>query len=385
MIYLDNAATTWPKPEQVYREMDRFFRHSAANPGRSGHRMALASEDAIARTRLALARLFNVADPSRIVFSANATDALNLALKGLLGPGDHVITSTMEHNSVLRPLKSLEGRGVTVTKVAALPDGWIEPEAIAKAVTPRTRMIVAAHVSNVTGTIEPIAAIGELARQKGLLFLVDGAQSAGTLAVDLAALPVDLFAFTGHKGLFGPPGTGGLYIGGHVDLRYFETAREGGTGIHSEESRQPSELPQRFEAGTPNTVGIVGLGAGVEFLLETGMEEVHRLEAVLMRRLVAGLRGIPGITIYGPADHQDRGAAVSFNLEGWRPADVGAILDQHFEIACRTGLHCAPEACQTIGAFPLGTVRISLSLFNSEDEVAAVLEALSRITAAQAL
>ncbi|MDA8124201.1 MAG: aminotransferase class V-fold PLP-dependent enzyme [Deltaproteobacteria bacterium] len=379
MIYLDNAATTWPKPESVYREMDRFFRLSAANPGRSGHRMALAAEQAIERTRLALARLFNIADPNRIAFACNATDALNTALKGLLRPGDHVVTSSVEHNSVLRPLKGLEKRGVTVTKVAASPAGWIDPNAIARAIGPETRMIVTTHVSNVTGTIEPVAAIGALARQRNLLYLVDGAQSAGTLPIDLAALPVDLFAFTGHKGLFGPPGTGGLCIGERVAMKDFSTLREGGTGTRSEEELQPSELPQRFEAGTPNTVGIVGLGAGVEFLVDRGVANVREQETLLMDRLAAGLRKISALTVYGPEAAQERGAVVSFNVAGWRPADLGTILDQRFAVACRTGLHCAPEAAKTIGAFPLGTVRLSLSIFNTAEEIDLVLGYVKQI------
>ena len=385
MIYLDNAATTWPKPETVYTEMDRFFRLTAANPGRSGHRMAVATELAIQRTRLGLARLFNIPDPERIVFACNATDALNTALKGLLRPGDHVVTSTMEHNSVLRPLKALEGRGVSVTRVVASPTGLIDPSAVTRAMRPETRMIVTTHISNVTGTIEPIAEIGSVARSHNVLYLVDGAQSAGTLPIDLAALPVDLFAFTGHKGLFGPPGIGGLCIGVRVEMKDFSTLREGGTGTHSEQDIQPAELPHRFEAGTPNTVGIVGLGAGVEFLAGRGVEAVREQEMVLMDQLVEGLRRIPGLTMYGPADAGDRGAVVSFTIEGWRPADVGAVLDQHFGVACRTGLHCAPEAARTIGTFPLGTVRLSLSIFNTTEEIDLVLGYLTRIAASPAL
>jgi cysteine desulfurase family protein len=385
MIYLDNAATTWPKPETVYTEMDRFFRLTAANPGRSGHRMAVATEQAIERTRLGLARLFNVPDPERIVFACNATDALNTALKGLLRPGDHVVTSSMEHNSVLRPLKALEKRGVRVTRVAASPTGRLDPDDVSRAVRPETRMIVTPHISNMTGTIEPVAEIGHLARKLGLLYLVDGAQSAGTLPVDLALLPVDLFAFTGHKGLFGPPGTGGLCIGERVEIKDFATNREGGTGTRSEEDIQPPELPQRFEAGTPNTVGIVGLGAGLEFLADRGVAAVREQEMGLMDRLMAGLRRIPALTIYGPKDAHDRGAVVSFTIEGWRPADVGAVLDQRFEIACRTGLHCAPDAAKTIGTFPLGTVRLSLSVFNTAGQIDLVLGHIARIAGSSAI
>ena len=381
MIYLDNAATTWPKPENVYTEMDRFFRLSAANPGRSSHRMALAAGQALQRTRLALARLFRVANPDRIVFACNATDALNLALKGLLRPGDHVVTSSMEHNSVLRPLKALERRGITATRVRASETGWLDPADVRRAVTPKTRMIVTTHISNVTGTIFPIGDIGAVARECGLLYLVDGAQAAGTLPLDLPALPVDLYAFTGHKGLFGPPGTGGLYIGERVDIGSFETIREGGTGIRSEEDVQTAELPHRFECGTPNTVGLAGLGAGVEFLAEVGVDKVREHEIGLMGRLIDGLRRIPSLTVYGPKDVHDRGAVVSFTVQNWQPADFGAALDQSFEIACRTGLHCAPDAARTIGAFPLGTIRLSLSYLNTSEEIDFTLDAVGRLAA----
>jgi cysteine desulfurase family protein len=382
MIYLDNAATTWPKPEAVYRETDRFFRLSAANPGRSGHRMAMEAAQTLQRTRLGLARLFNTASPERVVFCFNATDALNIALKGLLRAGDHVVTSTMEHNSVLRPLRALEKRGVTATRVRASATGWIDPDEIRRAVTPRTRMIVTTHVSNVTGTIQPVAGIGAVARDCGLLYLVDGAQSAGTLNVDLATLPIDLYAFTGHKGLFGPPGTGGLCIGERVDLDGFETIKEGGTGIRSEEDVQTTELPHRFECGTHNTVGLAGLGAGVEFLLAQGVARIREHEETLTARLYEGLKRIPGLTLYGPAESRDRGAIVSFTAAGWQPADFGAALDQSFGIACRTGLHCAPEAARTIGTWPLGTVRLSLSFLNTADEIDRALEGIARLAAA---
>ena len=381
MIYLDNAATTWPKPESVYAEMDRFFRLSAANPGRSSHRMALASGQAIQRTRLGLARLFNVDDSERIVFACNATDALNTAIKGLLRPGDHVVTSSMEHNSVLRPLKAMEKRGVTMTRVKASPTGWLDPDEVDRAVTPRTRMIVTTHISNVTGTIQPVADIGVVARKHDLLYLVDGAQSAGTLPVDLSSLPVDLYAFTGHKGLFGPPGTGGLFIGKRVDLDCFETLREGGTGIRSEEDFQTAELPHRFECGTPNTVGIAGLGAGVEFLAGERVDKVREHEIGLVGRLTDGLKQIPGLKLYGPGNAGDRGAIVSFTVEGWQPADFGAVLDQSFTVACRTGLHCAPDAAKTIGVYPLGTIRLSLSHLNTSGQIDLTLDGIGRIAA----
>ncbi|HOG18009.1 MAG TPA: aminotransferase class V-fold PLP-dependent enzyme [Syntrophales bacterium] len=379
LIYFDNAATTWPKPESVYEAMDRFFRLSAANPGRSAHKMALTAEQEMSRVRLKLARLFNAADPNRIVFTCNATDALNIALKGLLRPGDHVVTSTMEHNSVVRPLKALEKRGVTATKVAAAKDGRLEPGDVARAIRPETRLIVTTHVSNVTGAVQAVHDIGEAARRRGLLYLVDGAQSAGTIPVDLAALPVDLYAFTGHKGLFGPPGTGGLFIGERVNLAGFDTIKEGGTGMRSEEALQPAELPHRFESGTPNTVGLAGLGAAAEFISGIGVDRIREHEIGLMRRLTEGLRRIRGLHVYGPEDVEKQGALVSFTADGWQPAEFGGVLDQSFGIACRTGLHCAPDAVKTIGAYPLGTVRLSLSYFNTMEQVDAALAAIERI------
>lgn len=361
--------------------MDRFFRLSAVNPGRSSHRMALSAGQALQRTRLNLARLFNVANPDRIVFCYNATDALNIALKGLLSPGDHVVTSSMEHNSVLRPLKALEKRGVTATRVKASPTGWLDPDEVGRAVTPKTRMIVTTHISNVTGTIQPITDIGAIARKYGLLYLVDGAQSAGTLPLDLTSLPIDLYAFTGHKGLFGPPGTGGLYIGERIDISRFDTLREGGTGIRSEEDFQTAELPHRFECGTPNSVGLAGLGAEVEFLAREGVDKVRQQEMNLAGRLIDGLKAIPGLRLYGPDKVHDRGAIVSFTVEGWQPADFGAVLDQSFEVACRTGLHCAPDAAKTIGAYPLGTIRLSLSYLNTPEQIDLAQDGISRIAA----
>lgn len=379
MIYLDNAATSWPKPEVVYVEMDRFFRTSAANPGRSGHHMAVATEQAIQRARLSVARLFNGPDPSRLVFAFNITDALNTAMKGLLRPGDHVITSSMEHNSVVRPLKALESRGISTTKVPCSPEGWLDPDDVQKAITGSTRMIVTTHVSNVTGTIQPVEEIGRIARQHNLLYLVDGAQSAGALPVDLSSLPIDLFGFTGHKGLFGPPGTGGVYIGDRVDLSQFGTIREGGTGSRSEEAVQPPELPQRFESGTPNTVGLVGLGAGVDYLHSATVAAVRAHEVKLTGHLWDGLSEIKGLRLYGPPEETHRGAVLSFTAEGWEPADLGAVLDQSFQVACRTGLHCAPDAIKTIGAFPKGTIRLSPGYFNTIEEIDQVIGYIGQI------
>ncbi len=382
MIYLDNGATTWPKPESVYRAMDDFARHRAANPGRGAHAMALAAAAAVDDARLQVARLFHIAETQRVVFRASATDALNLALFGLLRPGDHVVTSPMEHNAVSRPLRALQDMGVQVTRVPADPFGWVEPQALADAVTPATRLIVLNHVSNVTGTLQDIRAAGRIARERGLLFLVDAAQSAGVVPIDVEADAIDLLAFPGHKGLLGPMGTGGLYIGPRVDTDALRPLSYGGTGGNSEEDVPPRTLPARYEAGTLNAVGLAGLAAGVRFVLEQGIERILAHERSLADRLAEGLAALPGVRVYAHPDPARRTAVVSFTVEGWEPGDLGAVLDQSFGIACRTGLHCAPDAARTIGVFPLGTVRFCPGWFTTEAEVDAAVEAVRRIVAA---
>ncbi|MGQ9625669.1 MAG: aminotransferase class V-fold PLP-dependent enzyme [Anaerolineae bacterium] len=379
MIYLDNGATSWPKPEQVYTTMDEFLRTKGANPGRGAHKMALAAAEVIYETRREIAKLFNVPDPKRVIFGSNATDGLNLALKGFLRSGDHVITSTMEHNSVTRPLRALQDQGISLTKVRADREGWVDPAEVEKAITPETRLIVIAHVSNVTGTIQEAKAIGRIARERGLFFLLDAAQSAGVLPIDMEADYIDFLAFPGHKGLFGPPGTGGLCLGERISTEALAPERYGGTGGNSEEDVHPSFLPNRYEAGTLNAVGIAGLGAGVDFVLETGVENIRAHEQALTERLIAGLKSIPGVKLYVPAEPEKRAAVVSFNIEGWEPGDVGAALDQSFDIACRTGLHCAPDAARTIGTFPQGTVRFCPGYFNNFEEIEQAIDAVRKL------
>jgi len=380
MIYLDNGATSWPKPDIVYATMDQFARGRAGNPGRGAHVMALAASTAVDDARVQLARLFRIADARRIVFGASATDALNLALFGLLRPGDHVVTSSLEHNSVVRPLRALQDQGVSTTKVQADAYAWVDPADVERALTPATRLIVLNHVSNVTGTIQEIRAVGRLARERGLLFLVDAAQSAGVLPIDVEQDGIDLLAFAGHKGLFGPMGTGGLYIGPRVSLDELRPLRLGGTGGNSAEDQPPRNLPARYEAGTLNAVGLAGLGAGARFVLKQGVEAILAHERKLADRLIAGLAELPGVTVYAHPDANRRAAVVSFTIAGWDPADLGAILDQTFEIACRTGLHCAPDAVRTIGAFPAGTVRFTPGYFNTEAEIDTAIDAVASIT-----
>jgi cysteine desulfurase family protein len=323
MIYLDNGATSYPKPEAVYAAMDDFARHSAGNPGRSGHKLAVAAQAVVDDCRLQLARLLNVPDANRLIFAFNSTDAINIGLKGLLNPGDHVITTSMEHNAVARPLRGLGHLGITTTRVQCDATGLLNPADVEAAITPATRLIVMIHASNVTGTIQPIAEVAQLARAHDLLFMVDAAQSAGSLPLDVQAMPIDLLAFPGHKSLLGPTGTGGLYVGEHVELRPF---REGGTGTTSEAPEQPRQMPYRLEAGTMNVVGLAGLAAGVRFIHETGLQTIQEHEQRLTERLWQGLSAVSGITLYGPADATARTSIVSFNLPGWEPTDSGTWI-----------------------------------------------------------
>ncbi|MDP9473708.1 MAG: aminotransferase class V-fold PLP-dependent enzyme [Chloroflexota bacterium] len=379
MIYLDNAATSWPKPPSVYETLGSFLQTLGANPGRAGHRMAAGAAAAVADCRLRLARLMNAESPDHVVFASNATDALNLAIRGLLRPGDQVITSSMEHNSLARPLRSVAEQGVQVTKVLCSPQGVIDHDVVAAAASPRLRLIAVTHASNVNGAIQPIEDLAEIAHHHKALLLVDGAQTLGAMPMDVQSMGIDLLAFPGHKSLLGPPGTGGLYVGPQVDLATFTPQRSGGTGVRSEDDAQPLELPYRYESGTSNTVGIAGLAAGVRFLEEHSVQSIHQRESSLTRRLIAGLEGIEGVRVCNPPAGAPQAAVVSCVVDGWSPADVGSVLDQSFDIACRTGLHCAPDACRTIGAFPEGTVRLSPGCFTTEDEIDAAIAAVAEI------
>ncbi len=376
MIYLDNAATTHPKPASVYERVDSVLRNWSANPGRSGHAMAIEAARIIFQTRESIAKLFNIPDPDRIIFTPNATGALNLAMLGFLKPGDRCVTTTMEHNSVIRPLQALERKKVTVAKVAASRDGSIYAHAVAATIDRSTRLVVVTHASNVAGTISPIAEIISLAHDRGVPVLVDAAQTAGSVPIDVAALGVDLLACPGHKGLLGPQGTGFLYIAPHVNL---EPILFGGTGSRSDLEDMPDFAPDRYEAGTKNTPGIAGLGAGVEFLLECGVEQVRAHEVALLRQLMDGLAAIDGTTLYGARDPERKTGVVLFTLEGVDPAEIGDRLDQEFGIAVRVGLHCAPQAHRTLGTFPLGGVRMSPGFFNTADQIDQTIKAVSRI------
>jgi cysteine desulfurase family protein len=377
LVYLDNAATSWPKPEAVYRAADEALRFCSGNPGRSGHTLSLAAGRCIESARMLLAKLFNIPGPASVIFTLNTTDALNLALKGMLKPGDHVITGSMEHNSVARPIETLKKRGIECSGVPSLPVTGTDPKAVKAALQNNTRMVVMTHVSNVTGTIHPIGEIGALCRERGIIFLVDAAQSAGTRPIDVRDMNIDLLAFPGHKGLLGPQGTGGLYIREGLIL---ETQREGGTGSRSESLIQPEESPGRYESGTANTAGIFALGEGVKLLLEEGVEAVARREALLVSRLIEGLASVPGLVLYGPPPGEERSGVLSLTLKNTGSIEAAMILDNAFGIAARGGLHCAPEAHRTLGTLKTGgTLRLSPGYFTTEDDIDYCVRAIREI------
>jgi cysteine desulfurase / selenocysteine lyase len=379
MIYLDNAATSFPKPEAVYQALDRFARRSLANPGRAGHKMALAAEQALDDARHLLNQFFHGEGPERFVFTLNGTDALNMAIKGVLAEGDHVITTDLEHNSVSRPLRKLELDGrITLTRLRADGGGTVDPDDFRKAITPRTRLIALTHASNVLGTVQPVAEVGRLARERGLLFLVDAAQTAGVVPIDLRALPIDLLAFPGHKSLLGPTGTGALYVGPRATLRAW---REGGTGGDSSSETQPTELPYFLEGGTPNVLGVAGLAAGIKHVQAEGLEKIRAHEVKLTERLWRRLDEMGGYEVLGHRDLTRRVGTLSFRSAALPAAELGGILDQAFDIAVRPGLHCAPYIHRSLGTAPEGTVRVSTGPFNTEQDIDRLAEALAEILA----
>jgi len=376
---MDNAATSWPKPEATYRAMDDFMRNIGANPGRSGHSLSIKAGRCIYEAREAVARLFGVENPLRIIFTSGATEALNLVINGILRPGDHVITSGMEHNSVMRPLRYAESKGIDLTVMPCSRAGSLDAKDVEQAIRRNTVLIILNHASNVVGTILPIVEVGEIARRQGLLFCVDAAQTAGAYPINVEEAKIDLLVFAGHKSLFGPPGTGGLYIREGVEELLPPLVR-GGTGSRSEYEQQPAFLPDKYESGTPNTVGLAGLGAGVRFVQSEGILKLREKEKKLTQLLITGLSSIAGVAIYGSKDAQKQVAVISFNIAGVASSEVAMALEEEYQISCRPGLHCAPEAHKTIGTFPHGTVRLSPGYFNTEQEVSIAIEAVSRVS-----
>jgi len=379
VIYLDNAATSWPKPPEVLQAMKYFMEEVGSNPGRSGHRLSVEAGRILYNTREYLAELFNVKDPLRIVFSSNVTEALNLALRGFLKPGNHVITSSLEHNSVMRPLRELEKSGVEVTVIPCLPDGSMVISDIESAIQANTVMIVLNHASNVVGSLLPVPEAGKIARKHGIYLLVDAAQTAGSYPIDIENDSIDLLAFTGHKSLYGPQGTGGLAFGNRIKIEEFIPLKAGGTGSKSEYEIQPDFLPDIFESGTPNTVGIAGLGAGIRFILNEGVDTIRKKETEMIKMLIDGLENIKDITVYGNRVPEKQMPVVSFAITDMLPSETGLMLDENYGIMCRVGLHCSPAAHKTIGTFPGGTVRFSTGFFNTAEEIEKSVQALSEI------
>jgi len=379
MIYLDNAATSWHKPPEVLKAMVDVLERAGGNPGRSGHQLSIEAARVMYDTREDIARFFNSGDPARVIFTSGATHALNIVLKGLLKPGDRVVASSMEHNAVMRPLRTLEERGLVLNVVPCATDGSLDVNDISRAVDLNTRLVVIVHASNVAGTILPIAEVVSIAHRAGALLLVDAAQTAGVLPIDMKAFGIDFLAFTGHKGLQGPPGIGGLVIGDHVDTSQIEPLLQGGTGSQSELEEQPEHLPDKFESGTPNIVGIAGLCAGVNWITDRGIEAIRAQEKELTSALVDGLSGIAGIKVYGTRDPEKSVAIVSFTARDRRVSDIGLRLDEDYGILTRVGLHCAPAAHRTIGTFPEGTVRLAPGVSTTAADIKKTVQAIDKV------
>ena len=371
VIYLDNAATTWPKPEAVYRAVDAAMREHGANPGRGSYRMSVDAQRIVDEARQAICHLFNAPDPARVIFTLNCTDALCIALKGLIKAGDRVVTGPYEHNSVVRPLSSLRRSGTQVAVARSTKTFGIDLDHFRELCRDRVDYVVLSHVSNVTGSVSPVKEIAEMTHQRGGLLILDAAQSAGDLDIDMQALGVDVLAAPGHKGLYGPMGTGVLVLSAPLPVK---PLREGGTGFKSENPEQPEEYPWRLEAGTLNLPGIAGLAAGVRFVESVGVSTIAEHEAKLARALAKELRKIDGVTVF--CEPVPRTGVVSFRLETGDVALAGTMLDEAFGIAVRTGLHCAPATHNAIGTFPEGTVRVSFGQFNTQDHVDALVAAI---------
>lgn len=382
-LYLDNAATSFPKPPGVTEAMVQYARELGASAGRGAYREAVETGAMIANCRRRLNRLFNGADPNHFVFTLNCTDALNLAIKGLVEPGtkSHAICTHIDHNSILRPLRAMEEAGrVDVTRVPVEADtGLVDPEEIYKAITRHTKFIAITHASNVTGTVQPIREIGKIAREHGLPLIVDAAQSAGHLPIDVQADGIDLLAAPGHKGLLGPLGTGFLYIRPGLE-KNLRPLKEGGTGSVSELDRQPDFMPDRFEPGSHNAIGIAGLSAGLKWILDRGVENLASHDRELVLTFIEGISDIPGLTYYGPRGPRDRIGVFSIRIEGYDPHELSAILESGYGILTRSGLHCAPLAHQAMGTDTLGgTTRFSFGPFVSAQDVQYATDALAQI------
>ncbi|MFC2007435.1 aminotransferase class V-fold PLP-dependent enzyme [Chloroflexota bacterium] len=379
MIYLDNAATSWPKPPEVLKAMTDVLENAGGNPGRSGHRLSIAAARVLYDSREEIARFFGIYDPLRVIFTSNATHAINLVLRGMLKPGDHVVTSSIEHNSVMRPLRSLEKQGIRLSIVPCEPDGSLQASHLKEAINSATRLVVVTHASNVAGTLLPVSEIASIAHEAGALLLVDAAQTAGAIPIDVPAMGIDLLAFTGHKELLGPPGIGGLVIADDVDVSRIEPLIRGGTGSRSESEEQPDDLPDKFESGTPNLTGIAGLGAGLKWITDKGIDEIRDHQKKLSLTLIDGLSTLPKVKLYGTLDPEHSVAIVSFTVDEKPVSEIGLRLDEEYGVLSRVGLHCAPAAHKTIGSFPGGIVRLSPGVFTSMSDIQEATQAISKV------
>ena len=379
VVYLDNAATTFPKPKEVLDQALAAYATFGVNPGRSGYDLCLAAGNLVAQTRRELTAFFGGTDPDRLVFAANATDALNLLIQGALAEGDHALSTTIEHNSVIRPLNHMtRDRGVEVEFVPVERDGRVDPRAVARRLRPNTRLVVVNHGSNVIGTVQPVAEIGAECRKRGITFAIDASQTAGVVPIDMGAMGVDVVAFTGHKSLLAPTGIGGLCIGDGVEIR---PTRFGGTGVNSANPYHLEEYPYRLEAGTGNVLGIAGLHFGLAYIAARGMEAIYRHEMELFAALQEGLAAA-GVTLHGTTSLEHRLPVLSFTVAGRDPSDVGTLLDVEHGVAARTGLQCAPLIHRQMGTGARGTVRLSVGPMNTSADVETAVAAVAEIAAA---
>lgn len=381
LIYLDNSATSYPKPDEVYKFMDSFYREHGVNPGRSGFDAALEAEEIVMNTRKLLTEFFNGGgDINRLTFSYNASDSLNMIIQGLASKGDHVITTMLEHNSVLRPLYHLEmDKTIEVTRLKFDEKGYISKDDFKKAIKKNTKFAVINHCSNVIGTIQPIAEIGKICKEAGVLLIVDSTQSAGAIPIDMQVMGIDVLVFTGHKCLMGPTGIGGSYVMENVPVR---GTRFGGTGVRSAQKTHLEEFPYRLECGTLNLVGVAGLNAGVKWILQNGIDTLHNKEMQLWKKLRDGIKSIDNVIIYCANSVENHNPVLSFNIKGFDAGDVGTMLDVDYNIACRTGLQCAPLVHVGIGTDKIhGTVRLSVGPFNTEEHIDTAIKAVKEIAA----
>jgi cysteine desulfurase/selenocysteine lyase len=378
LIYLDNSATTFPKPDVVHDFMYDFYRHHGVNPGRSGFDAAIETEELVLETRTILTKLFNGDDPNRLTYSYNASDSLNMILQGLAEPGDHVITTMLEHNSVLRPLHHMViNQIIDVSYIPFDAHGYVDPDNFKKAIRKNTRMIVVNHSSNVIGTVQPLEEIGRICKEAGVIFVVDASQSAGAIPIDMKMMGIDVVIFTGHKCLMGPTGIGGSYVMEGVPVRY---TRYGGTGVRSAQKTHLEEFPYRLECGTLNIVGVAGLNAGVKWVLEQGIEKLHHQEIELWERLRKGVQSIGKVITYCAENIENQNPVLSLNISGFDSGDVGTLLDVDYNIASRTGLQCSPLVHESLGTDKIhGTVRLSIGPFNTKEQIDYAIQAIDEI------